>query len=275
MNDRSYLANSELGRVSHYSEQLDAGLLFPIARAQARAELGLQTWSYAGADVWYAYELSWLAPNGLPQMAIARFTCPANSPHLIESKSFKLYLNSYAMTSFAHRAAVLQQLTTDLSAAAGAPVAVELFHSDQSPWQQPQPDWQCLDNLDVATTEYAVNPALLALSPQAQPVSQTLYSHLLRSNCPVTGQPDWGTLVVAYTGPEMNPESLLRYVVSYRTHTGFHEQCVERIFLDLLALAEFSALRVQAHYVRRGGLDINPWRALHPATPDMGRWPRQ
>lgn len=275
MSDRSYLNESELGRVSRYSEQLDASLLFPIARAQARAELGLQVWPYAGGDVWYAYELSWLAPNGLPQMAVARFTCAADSPCLIESKSFKLYLNSFAMTPFADQAAVIQQLSKDLSAAAGAPVDVTLFHPDTSPQQLPQPDWFCLDTLDVATTEYEVNPALLALSPNAQTVSRTLYSHLLRSNCPVTGQPDWGTLVVAYSGPEIAPESLLRYVVSYRTHTGFHEQCVERIFLDVCSLAEFSSLRVQAHYLRRGGLDINPWRALHAEAPDMGRWPRQ
>ena len=275
MSDRPYLEHSELGRVSHYSEQLDAGLLFPIARADARAELGLDHWSYAGADVWYAYELSWLAPSGVPQMAIGRFTCAANSPCLIESKSFKLYLNSYAMTVFAHQEAVMQQLMADLSAAAGAPVQVALFHPDQSPMQRPEPDWSGLDNLAVTTQEYAVNPKLLALSPDAEWVHRTHFSHLLRSNCPVTGQPDWGTVVVAYEGPEIAPESLLRYIISYRTHTGFHEQCVERIFLDVLALAEFSALRVQAHYLRRGGLDINPWRALHAEPPDMGRWPRQ
>lgn len=275
MSDRSYLTGSTLGQAAQYSEVLDASLLFPIARSAARAELGLSAWPYSGADVWYAYELSWLASSGLPQLALARFTLPANSPQLIESKSFKLYINSYAMTVFTNAQAVQQQLMQDLSAAAGAQVEVALFEPNTGLWQQPDPDWQCLDALPVHANEYVVNPGLLALHSGSEAVSQTLYSNLLRSNCPVTHQPDWGTVVVAYTGPRIDPESLLRYVVSYRTHTGFHEQCVERIFLDLMALADFSKLRVQAHYLRRGGLDINPWRALHNDAPDMGRWPRQ
>lgn len=241
----------------------------------ARAELGIQAWPYYGADVWYAYELSWLAPSGQPKGVLARFTVAANSPFLIESKSFKLYLNSFAMTVFADQSAVVQQLILDLSAAAGATVGVELYHPDRGLWQPPQPDWLCLDDLEVVATEYSVQPSLLALSSPAELVTETLFSHLLRSNCPVTGQPDWGTLVVAYQGPQIEPRALLRYLISYRMHSGFHEQCVERIFLDLLALAPFSSLRVQAHYLRRGGLDINPWRALHAEAPDMGRWPRQ
>lgn len=275
MSDRLYLKHSELGRVSQYSDRHDPSVLFPIARADARAELGADTWPYAGADVWYAYELSWLAPSGLPQMAVARFTVPADSPYLIESKSFKLYINSFAMTVFASPSAVAQQLAQDLSAAAGAAVGVDLLHPDESLVQRPEPGWVCLDELDVTITDYEVQPKLLALSPTLEVVEQTLYTHLLRSNCPVTGQPDWGTLVVAYQGPRIEPSALLRYIISYRTHTGFHEQCVERILLDLLALAPFSALRVQAHYLRRGGLDINPWRALHAQEPDMRRWPRQ
>lgn len=275
MSDRPYLKDSALGHATQYSDQLDANVLFPIARSDARAELGLSAWPYAGADVWYAYELSWLAPSGLPQVALARLTLPAHSPHLVESKSLKLYLNTYAMTVFADRQAVQRQLELDLSAAAGAPVAVALFDANAGLWREPQPEWICLDSLPVHTTEYVVNPSLLALQDRAEVVTQTLYSHLLRSNCPVTTQPDWGTVVVAYTGPCIDPAALLRYIVSYRTHTGFHEQCVERIFRDILGLAAFSDLRVQAHYLRRGGLDINPWRALNESAPDMGRWPRQ
>lgn len=275
LSDRSYLANSALGQPSEYRDQLDSSLLFPIARKQARSELALSDWPYYGADIWYVYELSWLAPSGLPQVALARLTLPANSPHLIESKSLKLYINSYAMTRFANSDAVQAQLAQDLSAAAGAPVLVALFDADMGLWQPRQSEWLCLDALPISASEYQVNPGLLALYANAEVVSQTLYSHLLRSNCPVTGQPDWGTVVVSYEGPQIDHSALLRYIVSYRTHTGFHEQCVERIFMDLMTLADFSVLRVQAHYLRRGGLDINPWRALSDEAPDMGRWPRQ
>ncbi|MCH8553122.1 MAG: NADPH-dependent 7-cyano-7-deazaguanine reductase QueF [Natronospirillum sp.] len=278
---QSPLAGSKLGYTVDYPQQYDPSLLFPVDRQINRSQLHINGWNWAGFDLWYAYELSWLNARGLPQVALGRFLLPADSPCIIESKSLKLYLNSFNMSRFADREEVQSRLQQDLSAVAQAPVQVELLAVDTDLSQQPGTlaGALCLDSLPVEIDTFAVAPELLQLrdsgTESSLQVREVLYSHLLRSNCPVTGQPDWGSLVIDYEGPALDHEAVLRYLVSFRTHTEFHEHCVERIFTDILALGEFRRLLVRAHYTRRGGLDINPCRSLSPELPDMGRWTRQ
>ena len=209
-------------------------------------------------------------------VAIAEFAIPADSPNIIESKSFKLYLNSLNQTAFADKASLTATLTADLSAVAGASVHVRVRSLDEVAAQGIVPlPGRCIDDLEISVSEYAQpRPELLKCSPQKQ-VTETLYSHLLKSNCPVTGQPDWGTLVVSYTGAELDPAALLAYIVSFRQHQDFHEQCVERVFLDLQRLLKPASLTVHARYVRRGGLDINPWRSTEAAPAFNNRLVRQ
>lgn len=249
--------DSLLGREVAYPSHYDPKLLFPIARAGARAELGLDgaALPFTGHDRWHAYELGWLDLRGKPQVATATLTVPADSPNLIESKSLKLYLNSLNAARFASVGQVCAQVAQDLSAQAGAPVAVTpglpvLGHDSHA---------LLLDTLELDIDDYGPpNPAYL--SAAGDTVTETLVSHLLKSNCPVTGQPDWGSVVLRYTGPRIDRPGLLRYLVSFRDHAGFHEQCVERIFADLAARCAPARLSVEARYTRRGGLDINPWR---------------
>lgn len=264
------LANAPLGRESAYPERYDPSLLFPISRAANRAPLGLVDTAlpFIGEDEWWAFELSWLGPRGKPVVAVARFRLPADSPRLIESKSWKLYLNSFNQTNFADRQAVVEHLERDLGAAAGAPVTVELFGvDDASLAPQPMPG-DCLDELEVDIDRYTPAPELL-ICDGTEVVEETLHSHLLKSNCPVTGQPDWGSVLVAYKGPRIDRAALLRYVISYRQHQDFHEHCVEHIFVDLMARCRPQELLVMARYVRRGGLDINPWRATPGWTSEL------
>lgn len=265
---------SPLGREVAYPDRYDPGLLYPIARAQARAGLGLATADalpFAGHDRWHLYELSWLDPRGLPQVATATVWIPADSPRLVESKSFKLYLNSLNRTRFADAEAVRRQIAADLSAAAGAEVDLAFGLPPLA-----EPAGESLDAQQVTITDYGPpRPDLLA-ADSARVVEETLCSALLKSNCPVTGQPDWADLRIAYRGPQLERAGLLRYLVSFRDHAEFHEQCVERIFVDLMARARPQWLSVEARYTRRGGLDINPWRAS-PGTPVPAptRSPRQ
>ncbi|KRA17109.1 MULTISPECIES: NADPH-dependent 7-cyano-7-deazaguanine reductase QueF [unclassified Lysobacter] len=247
-----------LGRHVDYPREYDPSLLFPIARALGRSHIGLsdQALPFVGLDRWHAYELSWLDPRGKPCMATATLTVPADSPNLVESKSLKLYLNSYNASRFDSAEAVRARIVADLSASAGAPVEVVF---GLPPVREAQA--VSLDDLDVAIDDYGPpNAAHLAADP-AMVVEETLSSGLLKSNCPVTGQPDWARVDIAYRGPRLDRAGLLRYLVSFRDHAEFHEQCVERIFADLLRLAAPQALSVEARYTRRGGLDINPWRA--------------
>ncbi|TGG95877.1 NADPH-dependent 7-cyano-7-deazaguanine reductase QueF [Natronospirillum operosum] len=273
----SPLVASALGRETDYPQQYDPEVLYPVPRQHNRDALQVRGWPWFGFDLWYAYELSWLNERGLPQVALAALTLPADSPYLIESKSLKLYLNSFNMTRFASAEAVRERMVTDLSARAGGPVQVRM-HGPEAPLLQGKErlaQATLLDTLDIATEQYELDSSLLALAAGGGQHEACLYSHLLRSNCPVTGQPDWGSVVIDYAGPALDLVSVLRYLVSFRNHTGFHEDCVERIFTDLLALGDFSRLVVSAHYLRRGGLDINPCRSLQPLEPDMGRWARQ
>lgn len=274
------LQHAPLGQTVGYPSQYDPALLFPIARAGARGELGLPADAplpFAGVDLWNAYEVSWLNARGKPEVALARCVVPAESPNLIESKSFKLYLNSYNQTRMADPDTVRARIAADLSAAAGAPVAVELIlPAAYGELTLGEPEGECVDGLDVEIDQYEPSAELLAVDAARGVVRETLLSRLLKSNCPVTGQPDWATVQVSYEGPAIDRESLLRYVVGFRQHSGFHEQCVERMFLDILARCQPTSLSVYARYTRRGGLDINPWRgtADHLPPADL-RTPQQ
>jgi 7-cyano-7-deazaguanine reductase len=275
---------SELGKSSSYVDQYDAALLFPIARRPKRDEIGLTgTLPFFGADLWTAYELSWLNPRGKPQLALARITVPAESTHIVESKSVKLYLNSFNNSVFADAAAVQTRLREDLSAAVwqgGAvmsSVGVQLVlpqDFDKEPVHEL--DGLNLDRLDLECAHYQPAPELLTAQLNEAPVTETLTSQLLKSNCLVTGQPDWGSVRISYTGPQIDQAGLLQYIVSYRNHNEFHEQCVERIFMDIWRACKPSKLEVYARYTRRGGVDINPWRTSHPmAAPVNIRTARQ
>jgi 7-cyano-7-deazaguanine reductase len=254
---------SPLGKSSAYQTQYAPELLFPIPRQQKRDELGLTgTLPFFGVDIWNAYELSWLNMRGKPQVAIATVTAPADSPNIVESKSFKLYLNSFNQTRLAGPDALLALLRDDLSNGFGAPVHVSLTHpEDYAKLKMGELDGVLLDRLDVEIDQYTPSPALLSANHEEAPVEETLVSHLLKSNCLVTGQPDWGTVQIRYAGPQIDQEGLLKYLIGFREHNEFHEQCVERIFMDVLRQCKPSQLAVYARYTRRGGLDINPWRA--------------
>ena len=275
---------SQLGKSSTYVDQYDAALLFPIARRPKRDEIGLTgTLPFFGADLWTAYELSWLNPRGKPQLALARITVPAESTHIVESKSVKLYLNSFNNSVFADASAVQTRLREDLSAAVwqgGAvmsSVGVQLVlpqDFDKEPVHEL--DGLNLDRLDLECSHYQPAPELLTAQFNQAPVTETLTSQLLKSNCLVTGQPDWGSVRISYTGPQIDQAGLLQYIVSYRNHNEFHEQCVERIFMDIWRACKPSKLEVYARYTRRGGVDINPWRTSHPmAAPLNIRTARQ
>lgn len=270
--------DSPLGKASEYIATYTPSLLFPIPRAAKWAELGLsaETLPYQGVDFWNCFELSWLLPSGKPVVAMGEFAIPADSPNIIESKSFKLYLNSLNQSVFATPDELVSVLTADLSAAAGKPVAVRVRSlADVTAEGVSAAPGVCIDDLDVAISNYAhPQPELLRCDRQ-RVVEESLHSHLLKSNCPVTGQPDWGTLVVHYQGAALDHASFLAYLVSFRQHADFHEQCVERIFLDLLRLLKPVHLTVYARYVRRGGLDINPYRSTGSVLADNLRLVRQ
>lgn len=270
--------HSPLGKSSDYVATYSPHLLFPIPRAPKWAELGLtaETLPYQGVDLWNCYELSWLLPSGKPVVAIGEFEIPADSPSIIESKSFKLYLNSLNQSVFESREALAEVMSSDLSAAAGKPVKARLRTLDEVAAEGVATlPGRCVDDLDVTIEHYDhPQPGLLACDA-GHMVEESLHSHLLKSNCPVTGQPDWGSVVVEYRGAALQAESLLAYLVSFRQHADFHEQCVERIFLDLQRLLQPEKLTVYARYVRRGGLDINPYRSTEAMVVDNRRLVRQ
>lgn len=264
-------ADSPLGRVAAYRDTYAPELLFPIARATKREEIGITAANgrlpFMGADLWTAYELSWLNLRGKPQVALATFTVPCESPNLVESKSLKLYLNSFNMTRLASPEALRERLVQDLSAAAGCRIGVRLVlpeDFDREPIHELS--GLSLDRLDLDCDAYQPDATLLQAALDEAPVTETLTSNLLKSNCLVTGQPDWGSIQITYTGPQIDQAGLLRYLVSFRGHDEFHEQCAERIYMDILTRCQPVRLQVLARYTRRGGLDINPWRTSHPAA---------
>jgi 7-cyano-7-deazaguanine reductase len=254
---------SPLGKPTAYQAEYAPSLLFPIAREPKRAEIGVGgTLPFFGVDIWNAYELSWLNLRGKPQVAIATFTVPADSPHIVESKSFKLYLNSFNQTRLASSEALADLLRADLSDGFGAPVQVKLTLPDAfASLRMGELEGLLLDRLDIEAAGYMPNPSLLKANHAEAIVEETLVSHLLKSNCLVTGQPDWGSVQIRYVGAQIDQEGLLQYLIGFRNHNEFHEQCVERIFMDLLRQCRPQKLSVYARYTRRGGLDINPWRS--------------
>lgn len=254
---------SPLGKPSAYKTEYDPTLLFPIARQQKRDELGIVgTLPFFGVDIWNAYEVSWLNLRGKPQIAIATVTVPADSPNIIESKSFKLYLNSFNQTRLTGPEALLELLRADLSAGFGMPVQIALHTPDMfAGLQMGELEGLSLDRLDIDVESYEPNTALLKTDRDDAPVEEKLVSHLLKSNCLVTGQPDWGSVQIHYVGAPIDQAGLLQYLIGFRNHNEFHEQCVERIFMDILRTCKPQKLAVYARYTRRGGLDINPWRS--------------
>ncbi|MDR5730981.1 NADPH-dependent 7-cyano-7-deazaguanine reductase QueF [Caballeronia sp. LZ025] len=269
---------SPLGKAVNYTEQYDSSLLFPIDRKRARDGIGVPArLPFFGTDIWNAYELSWLNRNGKPQIAVATFFVPAESPNIVESKSFKLYLGSFAQTRFDSIDEVRAAIKRDVSAICGATVSVLLTPpADFGKLSMEEFDGLSLDRLDLDCEVYSPDASLLKASHDEAPVDETLFSNLLKSNCPVTGQPDWGSVQIRYYGGQIDHAGLLRYIVSYREHTGFHEQCVERIFMDIMRECKPERLAVYARYTRRGGLDINPFRTnFNLPMPDNARLARQ
>jgi 7-cyano-7-deazaguanine reductase len=263
MSDSKLPEASPLGKPTTYQAEYAPSLLFPIARQQKREEIGISgTLPFFGVDLWNAYELSWLNARGKPQVAIATFTVPADSPNIIESKSFKLYLNSFNQTRLASPEALADLLRTDLSDGFGAPIQVKLTMPDAfSSLHMGELEGLLLDRLDIEVDEYTPNPARLKANHDEATVEESLVSHLLKSNCLVTGQPDWASVQIRYAGAQIDQEGLLQYLIGFRNHNEFHEQCVERIFMDILRQCRPQKLAVYARYTRRGGLDINPWRS--------------
>ena len=269
-----------LGKPTAYVSQYEPNLLFPLPRANQRQALGLEnTLPFMGADLWTTYELSWLNPKGKPQVALARFVVPMESPCIVESKSVKLYFNSFSQSTFESAQAVQEAISRDIGRAvwstpkganaqesltseqANTNVSVTLIGPEQFDAESIGPlSGLSLDRLDVECTHYQPTASLLSADVSQTVVTQTLTSDLLKSNCLVTGQPDWGSVQITYTGHPLNEEGLLQYLVSFRDHNEFHEHCVERIFMDIWTHCKPIKLSVYARYTRRGGVEINPFR---------------
>jgi len=263
MSEASAPADSPLGKPSVYGDLYDPTLLFPMPRAEKRAELGLTgTLPFFGMDIWNAYEVSWLNTRGKPQVAIATL----------------LVLNSLNQTRIDSQEALVDLLQNDVSAALGAEIQIRLLLAKD--FGKPvigEFDGLLLDRLDIAVDRYEPDPALLRAATDQSPIEETLVSHLLRSNCPVTNQPDWASVQIRYSGPAIDQEGLLKYLIGFRQHQEFHEHCVERVFMDIQRQCQPSKLMVSARYTRRGGIDINPWRANFPLSgmPPNARHARQ
>jgi len=267
-----------LGKKTEYHDSYQPTLLQAVPRSLNREPLGLypDNLPFHGADIWTLYELSWLNSNGLPQVAVGEVTLSADSINLIESKSFKLYLNSFNQTRFSSWDEVRQTMERDLSACANGTVSVALFRLQEI---EGQPvghlSGTCIDEQDIVIDNYEFNADYLRDATDADIVEEELVSHVLKSNCLITNQPDWGSVQIRYRGPRIQREALLRYLVSFRHHNEFHEQCVERIFNDILRFCQPESLSVYARYTRRGGLDINPWRTNSDFEPTHARLARQ
>lgn len=265
------LTEAPLGKKSAYENHYNPSLLFPVPRMLKRDEIGITgQLPFKGYDIWNGFEISWLNLKGKPTVAVGEFRFPCDSPNIIESKSFKLYLNSFNNSQFESFEQVRTLMIDDLSKNAGAPVEVQLFKMNEVQHEFAKLAGQCLDELDVECSSY--QPDLSTLFSEGPEVEETLYSDLLKSNCLVTGQPDWASLQIEYKGQKINPEGLLKYIVSLRDHNEFHEQCVERIFMDILRTCKPKTLSVYARYTRRGGLDINPFRTNRETLPRMNNF---
>ncbi len=269
------MTTTPLGQVTDYVQEYSPEVLFAVPRSEARHPLGLDgDLPFHGKDLWNAWELTWLDDNGKPMVATATFAFDATSPNIVESKSLKLYLGSMAMSRFATGHALVNTLRKDLANFSGADVEVSLNQGTTSQMAKiDQLPGQCVDDLAISNTATQVDPKLLSLGDDV--VSGTLHSHLLRSLCPVTAQPDIGSVVVKYLGPRIDPAAFLEYVVSFRQHQDFHEACIERMFLDIKERCQPESLTVSAHYTRRGGIDINPIRSDGDDEPENLRVWRQ
>jgi 7-cyano-7-deazaguanine reductase len=264
------LRDSPLGHAASYGERYDPSLLFPVDREPLRDELGLaEPLPFRGFDRWNAYELSWLDAKGKPQVAIASFDVPADSPRIVESKSVKLYLASFDLARFPERDDVAQAIARDVGAAVGAPIAVELLPPERFAMLAiAEPAGECLDALPLAIDAFTPRPDALATRDGL--ADETLFTRLFRSVCPVTAQPDYATVSIAYRGAPIDRQGLLRYLVSFRRHPGFHEHCAERIFADIWQRCRPQRLAVDARFTRRGGIDINPFRTSGGGEPARG-----
>lgn len=271
-----------LGKSTQYCSEYNANLLQGVPRSLNRDDLALTNESlpFHGEDVWYGYELSWLNKKGKPQVAVAEFRFPCTSPNIIESKSFKLYLNSFNQSQFASFEEVEEILTKDLSSIAGVTAVVKLFSVDECPAleiKKAHDTIHCIDDEDITVSNYHFNAQLLVNAQQqrSENTQEHLVSHLLKSNCLITNQPDWASIYINYSGKKIDHAALLAYLISFREHNEFHEQCVERIFCDLQQYCQLEQLTVFARYTRRGGLDINPFRSTHLDSAPYGRTLRQ
>lgn len=257
------LTKSQLGQQTNYNCDYSRDILFPIPRKIKRDEINIDSKNlpFYGADIWNHYEVSWLDNMGKPHVAIAEIIIPAISEFIIESKSMKLYFNSLNNKKITNIKELEKLITNDLTVTVGASVQVKITPLDNDYYQINKVEGVCLDELDLIADEYLVNPQLLKFSNEY--TEEVLYSNILRSNCLITNQPDWATIIIAYTGHKIHHESLLKYIISYRNHNEFHEQCVERIFMDLIKYNKFTELTVKARFTRRGGIDINPIRSTN------------
>lgn len=275
-NPYQQLTHLGLGQQQAYPQSYDASLLQIIPRTLNRQaiELDESALPFFGEDRWTAFELSWLTPSGKPQVAILQCQISADSINMVESKSFKYYLNGFNQAVFANHQVVQAQIQADLQAAVVGQVSVSIIDLDDYPTQLATLPGQCIDHHDLACTTYEYQPELLVTTSN-QKVDEQLYSHLFRSNCLITNQPDWASVYIHYQGPQICHASLLAYLVSFRQHNEFHEQCVERIYRDILRHCQPSKLTVMARFTRRGGLDINPFRSNFESPMDDMRLARQ
>lgn len=266
----------DLGKATEYVDVYTPSLLKNITRAPVRAQMGIEGphLPFTGVDVWNGYELSWLNRKGRPEVAALRVTIPAQSSHIPESKALKLYLGSFANSQFNSRQDVENTIESDLKLAVRAPVIVEVLPLDQIENSGAQLTGESLDVLDVQTDVYEPDPGLLQTTSDG-PIRETVFTHLLRTLCPVTSQPDWGSLWIQYSGPQIDRASLLKYIVSFRNHQGFHEEAVERMYVDIMGRCAPSALTLHGRYLRRGGLDINPFRSSRETEAPPLRLARQ
>lgn len=268
------LRDSPLGKKSDYRDTYTPSLLCPIPRWDAREQLDWDSpdMPFRGVDLWNCHELTWLDPKGKPLTAVAEVEVPSNTKNIVESKSLKLYLNSFSQSSFRSRQEVQSTIENDLAGCVGGPVMVTLHDVSGAGEQFGDLPGELIDNLDVECSVYQLDAGLLAVD-DALPVKGAVHSHLLRSNCPVTGQPDFASVFIRWTGAAINPRSLLQYIVSYRRHKGFHEQVVEQMFVDILRTCEPKGLTVYARFTRRGGIDINPFRSnFEEPLPNLRLW---
>ena len=269
------LQDSQLGKATEYRRKYNSTLLFPIARAPKRAEINVTSpLPFYGYDVWNAYELSWLNEKGKPQAAIGEIIFPCETPNIIESKSMKLYFNSLNNTSFPNVDTVTETIKNDLSKSAGTAVElrIQLIENTQDIRTETFTG-KCIDDLDISIEDYQVNPKLLCV--EQEDVKEILYSNYFNSICFATGQPDWASIKIHYHGNRISHESLLKYLISYRNHSEFHEQCIERAFMDILEQCRPKSLTIEARFTRRGGIDINPIRSTEKVVPSNRRQIRQ